>query len=110
MIVDEEREIESSPATQDAVGRDVVSSLEAKVETEALESDTLVVEKTAVEPGMIVGEEMEGQIEIESSPATQAVVGPSSVSDVAPTATEAITEVGETVGVFEQVSCRSLFL
>ena len=110
VIVGEEREIESSPATQAAVGPDVVSSVEVKVETEALESDNLVVEKPAVEPGMIVGEEMEGQIEIESSPATQAVVGPSSVSDVAPTATEAITEVGETVGVFEQVSCRSLFL
>ena len=114
VIVGEETEgqieIESSPATQAAVVPDVVSSLEAKVETEALDSDNLVVEKTAVEPGMIVGEEMEGQIEIESSPATQAVVGPSSVSDVAPTATEAITEVGETVGVFEQVSCRSLFL
>ena len=52
----------------------------------------------------VVGEETEGQIEIESTPATQAVVGPSSVTDVAPTTTEAITEVGETVSVLEQVT------
>ena len=51
----------------------------------------------------VVGEEMEGQMEIESSPATQAV-GLSSVTDVAPTTTEAITEVGETVSVLEQVN------
>ena len=57
----------------------------------------------------VVGEETEGQIEIESTPATQAVVGPSSVTDVAPTTSEAITEVGETVSVLEQVSFRSLF-
>ena len=57
----------------------------------------------------VVGEETEGQFEIESSPATQAVVGPSSVTDVASTTTETITEVGETVSTLEQVTCRSLF-
>jgi hypothetical protein len=77
------------------VDPDVVSSEEAKIETEPLESENHV-ERTAIEPGVIVGKETEGRIEIESSPATQAVP--------APITTEAITEVGETVGVLEQVT------
>jgi hypothetical protein len=86
------------------VGPDVVvSSLEANVETESLESNHF--ERTAIEPGAIAGEEMEGRVEIEPSPATQA--DPASVTDVAPIATEEITEVGETVGVLEEVTCAS---
>ena len=86
------------------VSPDVVSSLEAtKVETEPIESENLVVERTAaIEPGEIVGEEMEGYVEVEPSPATQAV--PASVTDVAPIMTEAITEVRESVGVLAQVT------
>ena len=84
------------------VGPDVVSSLEAtKVETEPLEFENLV-ERTAIEPGEIVGEETEGHVEVEPSPATQAV--PTSVTDVAPITAEAITEVRETVGVLAQVT------
>jgi hypothetical protein len=53
------------------------------------------VQKTAIEPEVIVGEETEGRVENEPSLATQA--DPSSVTDVAPTGTETISEVGETV-------------
>ena len=81
--------------------------METKVETQALDSVNLV-EKPAIEPGVIVGEETEGQIKIGPSPVTQAVVT-SSVLDVAPITKEAITEVGEIVGVLEQVTCRSFF-
>jgi hypothetical protein len=81
------------------VDPDVVSSQEPKVETEPLESENHVVERTAIEPGVIVGEETEGRIEIGPSPATQA-----DPASVAPITTEAITEVGETVGVMEQVT------
>ena len=90
------------------VDPDVVSDPEAKVEIEPLDSDKVVVDKTAIEPRVIVEEEStEGHEEIEPSPVTQAV--PSSVTNVAPIPTEAITEVGETFGVLEQVTCRSLF-
>ena len=87
------------------VGPDVISSLETKVEKQALESDNLVVENPAIESGVIVGEETEGQIEIEPGPVTQAVVT-SSVTDVAPIT----TEVEETVGVSEQVTCCCFLL
>jgi hypothetical protein len=40
------------------------------------------VERTAIEPEVIVGEETEARVENEPSPATQA--DPSSVTDVAP--------------------------
>ena len=75
------------------VGPDAVPSLEAKIEREPLESENLV-ERTAIEPEVIVGEETEDRIEIEASPATQAV--PASVIDAAPITTEAVTEVGDT--------------
>ena len=91
------------------VGPDVVSSLEAKVETEPLKLEDLV-EKTAIEPGVIVDEETEDRVEIEPSPAIQAQVVPASVtvdSDVAPITTEAIIEVGETAGVLAQVTSSS---
>jgi hypothetical protein len=87
------------------VDPDVVSSQEAKVETEPLESENHVAERTAIEPGVIVDEETEGRIEIEPSPATQA-----DPASVAPITTEAITEVGETVGVMEQVTWVIFFL
>ena len=48
---------------------------------------------------------MESRVESEPSQATQA--DPASVTDIAPIGTEAITEVGETVGVLEQVTCAS---
>jgi hypothetical protein len=96
--------IKHDDITLSTVGPDVVSSLEAKVETEPLESETHV-ERTAIEPGVIVGEEADGRVEIEPSLVTQ--VDAASVTDVAPITTEAITEVGETVGVLEQVTCAS---
>jgi hypothetical protein len=69
--------------TLSTVCPDVVSSLEAKVETEPLESENHV-ERTTIEPGAIVGEETEGRVEIEPS---------HGVTDVA---------------VLEQVTCASL--
>ena len=90
------------------VGPDVVSSLEAKVETEPLKSEDLV-EEMAIEPGVIVDEETEDRVEIEPSQAIQVV--PASVtvdSDVAPITTEAMTEVGETAGVLVQVTLSFL--
>ena len=80
---------------------------EPGIEKEPHESDNLVVEKAAIAPEVIVGEEKEDHIKIEPITATQAV--PSSVADVAPTTTEAITDVGETVDVLEQVT-YSIFL
>jgi hypothetical protein len=99
--------VKHDDAPLSTVGPDVVSSLEAKVETEPLESEDHV-ETTAIEPGVIVDEETEDRVEIEPSPAIQAV--PASVtvdSDVAPITTEAITEVGETAGVLAQVTSSS---
>ena len=91
-----------------AVGPDaVVSSLEAKVETEPLESE-IDAGRTAIEPEVIVGEEMESRVESEPSQATQP--DPASATDIAPIGTEAITEVGETVGVLEQVTCAFILL
>ena len=89
------------------VGPDVDSSLESKARTEPPDSEILV-ERTAIEPGVIVDEQTENRVETEASPAATQVV-PASVTDVAPIATEAITEVGETVGVLEQVICRHFF-
>ena len=80
-----------------------------EVQTQVDDAFTIKDEPIPESNVAVVGEKTEGQMEIESSPATQAVVGPSSVTDVAPTTTEAITEVGETVSVLEQVTCRSLF-
>jgi hypothetical protein len=58
--------------THSTVGPDfVVSSLEAEVEAEPLESENHV-ERTTIEPGVIVGEETEGRVEIEPTPVTQA--------------------------------------
>ena len=85
------------------VGPDVVSSLETKVETEPLELDNMVVERTAIGPG-VVGEDL---VEIEPSPATQAV--PSSVTDVTAIMMEAITEVGEVVGGLTLVKILLIF-
>lgn len=79
------------------VGPDVAFSLEAKVETEPLDLENLLVERTAIEPGVIVGKKTEGRIEIEFSLATQAV--PAIVTDAAPITTETIIKVGETVSV-----------
>ena len=84
------------------VGPDVVSSLEVNTETEPIESDNIVVERTAIEPEVIVEEQTKDHAEIEASPATAQVV-PASVADVAPITTEAITGEGETVSVLEQV-------
>jgi hypothetical protein len=76
------------------VGPDfVVSSLEAEVEAEPLGSENQV-ERTTIEPGVIVGEETEGRVVIEPTPVTQA--DPASVTDVA-----------ETVAVLEQLTCAS---
>ena len=80
---------------------EVAAIPEPEIEKEPHESDNLVVEKAAIAPEEIVCEEKEDRIKIEPSPATQAV--PSSVTDVASTTTEAITETRETVGVLEQV-------
>ena len=88
-----EQTVEHDDTTLSTVGPDVVSSLEPENH----------VERTAIEPGVIVGEETEGRVEIEPSPSTQA--DPASATDAAPITTEAITEVGETVGVLEQVTC-----
>ena len=91
--------------TLSIVGPDVVdSSLETKVETEPLESENHV-ERRAIEPEAIVDEETEGLVENEPSPATH--TDSASATDVAPIGTETITEVGETVGVLEQVTCAS---
>ena len=81
--------------------------LEPEFEKEPYESDN-VVEKAAIAPEEIVGEEKEDHIKIEPSTATQVV--PSSVTDVAPTTTEAITEVGEKVDVLEQVTFSIFFV
>ena len=79
------------------------STLEVKAETEPLESDIIVVEGTAIEPGEIVDEQTEDRVEVEPSPAT------TQVADVAPITTRAITEVGETVGVLERVTLFLFF-
>ena len=100
-IVPEPTVKEDDAPLSTTVAPDAVSSLEAKVEPEPLESDHLVVEKTVVEPEVIVGEETESRIEIEPSTVTEVVT--SSAADVAP-----ITGVEETVDVLAQVS--SLFL
>ena len=91
---------ETSPNAQEDI-----EEVQAQVDDASNIKDEPVPESNVA----VVGEETEGQFEIESSPATQAVVGPSSVTDVASTTTETITEVGETVSVLEQVTCRSLF-
>ena len=95
------------PPLSTTVGPDVGSSLEVKAETEPLESDNTVVEGTPIEPGEIVEGQTEDRAEVEASPTTLAV--PTSVADVAPITTEAITEVGETVGVLDQVTLSSFF-
>ena len=96
------------PPLSTTVGPDVGSSLEVKAETEPLESENIVVERTAIEPEVIVDEQTQDRhVEIEASPTTQAV--PVSIVDVAPITMEAMAEEGETVGVLEQVICRHFF-
>jgi hypothetical protein len=80
---------------------DVVSSLEAKVETEPLESENAAVERTTIEPEvMTVGNVVEAEGLVETVPISTTQVIPASVTDAAPFTAE---EVGEDVDVLTQV-------
>ena len=82
-------------------GPDVVSSLEARAETDLLESKNTVVERIAIEP--VVGNVVEAEDRVETDPISATHAVPLSLTDAASSTMEAMTEVGDT-GVLVQVT------